>query len=78
MQFENPFFHQIGKIDLTSSMEINITVQIDPESKLPVGDHFLSIPTYVIYEKRIAGDATKVFAGSIESVTINFTVREGT
>ena len=58
-------------------MEINITVQIDPESKLSTGCHFLSIPTYIMYEKRMSGDANEMFVGSIEAVTVNFTAEEG-
>lgn len=59
-------------------MEINVTVQIDPESTLSVGRHFLTIPAFTMYEQRMANDATKMFVGSVESVTVNFTVREGT
>ena len=58
-------------------MEINITVQIDPESKLSTGGHFLSIPTYIMYEKHMSGDANEMFVGSIEAVTVNFTAKEG-
>ena len=58
-------------------MEINIIVQIDPESKLSTGGHFLSIPTYIMYEKRMPGDANEMFVGLIEAVTVNFTVKEG-
>ena len=58
-------------------MEINITVQIDPERALSAGQHFLSVPSFTIYEQRMASNATKMFVGSIEAVTINFTVREG-
>ena len=71
------YFSQTGQIQLGASMEINITVQIDPKSKLSVGRHFLSIPTHNIYEQRMAGGATKMSVGSVESVTVNFTVREG-
>ncbi|CAH3026507.1 unnamed protein product, partial [Porites evermanni] len=67
---------KVGKIELTFSREINITVQIDPESKLSTGGHFLSIPTYIMYEKRMSGDANEMFVGSIEAVTVNFTVKE--
>ena len=59
-------------------MEINITVQIDHERKLSVGRHFLTIPAFVMYEQRMANGAAKMFVGSVESVTVNFTVREGT
>ena len=58
-------------------MEINITVQIDPESKLSTGGHFLSIPTYIMYEKHMSGDANEMFVSSIEAVTVNFTAKEG-
>ena len=59
-------------------MEINITVQIDHENTLSVGPHFLTIPTFIMYEQRMANGAAKMFVGSVESVTVNFTVREGT
>lgn len=68
---------QIGQIQLGSSMEINITVQIDPEGALSAGQHFLSVPSFTIYEQRMASNATKMFVGSIEVITVNFTVREG-
>ena len=58
-------------------MEINITIRIDPESKLSTGGHFLSIPTYIMYETRMSGDAFEMFVGSIEAVTVNFTAKEG-
>ncbi|KAJ7327768.1 hypothetical protein OS493_026647 [Desmophyllum pertusum] len=67
---------QIGQIQLGSSVEINITVQIDPESTLSVGQHFLTIPTFTMYEQRMADGSTKMLVGSVESVTVNFTVRE--
>ena len=57
-------------------MEINITVQIDPGSTLSFGRHFLSIPTYIMYEQRMAGGASNKSVGSVMSVTVNFTVRE--
>ena len=59
-------------------MEINITVQIDPDSTLPVGQHFLTIPNFATYEQHVKNGATKMFVGSAEPVTVNFTVREGT
>ena len=59
-------------------MEINIKVQIDHERTLSVGRHFLTIPTFVTYEQRMANGATKMFIGSVESITVNFTVTEGT
>ena len=59
-------------------MEINITVQIDHESTLSVGRHFLTIPVFVMYEQRVANGAAKMFVGSVEWVTVNFTVIEGT
>ena len=59
-------------------MEINITVQIDPDSTLSVGQHFLSIPTFFLYEQRMGNGTAKMFVGSAESVTVSFTVREGT
>ncbi|XP_078369723.1 uncharacterized protein LOC144653563 isoform X2 [Oculina patagonica] len=67
---------EVGQIQLGASMEINITVEIDPDSTLSVGQHFLSIPTFAVYEQRIANGGTKMFVGSAESVTVNFTVRE--
>lgn len=57
-------------------MEINITVQLDRESTLSVGRHFLTIPTFTMYEQRTANGATKMFVGSVEPVTVNFTVTE--
>ena len=71
-------FGQIEQIQLGASVEINITVQIDYESTLSVGKHFLTIPTFITYEQRMANGATKVYVGSVESVTVNFTAREGT
>ena len=71
-------FGQIEQIQLGASVEINITVQIDHKSTLSVGRHFLTIPTFLMYEQRMANGATKIFVGSVESVTVNFTVREGT
>lgn len=70
------YFHQIGQIQLAASMKINITVQIDPGGELSAGHHFLTIPTYTMYEQRMAGSAAKIFVGSVESVTANFTVKE--
>lgn len=29
-----------------------------------------------MYEKRMSGDANEMFVGSIEAVTVNFTVKE--
>ena len=69
---------QVGQIQLGASMEINITVQIDPDSTLSVGQHFLTIPNFATYEQHVANGATKMFLGSAEPVTVNFTVREGT
>ncbi|XP_020603965.1 titin-like [Orbicella faveolata] len=67
---------EIEQIQLGASVEINITVQIDHKSTLSVGRHFLTIPTFLMYEQRMANGATKIFVGSVESVTVNFTVRE--
>ncbi|XP_068701761.1 uncharacterized protein [Montipora foliosa] len=64
---------KIGQIQLAASMEMNFTVQIDAGSKLSVGRHFLSIPTYTVYEQR---NASQVFVSSVKPVTVNFTVRE--
>ena len=71
------YFHQIGQIQLAASMKVNITVQIDPGGELSAEHHFLTIPTYTMYEQRMAGSAAKIFVGSVESVTANFTVKEG-
>ena len=71
------YFHQIGQIQLVASTKINIRVQIDPGGELSAGHHFLTIPTYTMYEQRMAGSAAKIFVGSMESVTVNFTVKEG-
>lgn len=60
------------------SLEINITVQIDSRSELSTGRHFLAIPTYTMYEQRMADGAAKIFVGSVNPVTVNFTVKEGT
>lgn len=68
---------QIDQIPLGASVEINITVQLDRESTLSVGRHFLTIPTFTMYEQRMANGATKMFVGSVEPVTVNFTVTEG-
>ena len=72
------FSDQIEQIQLGTSVEINITVQIDHESTLSVGRHFLTIPAFVMYEQRVANGAAKMFVGSVEPVTVSFTVREGT
>lgn len=73
------FFYvcQIGEIQPGSSKQINITVQIDPKRVLSVGKYFLSVPSFILYEQRMASNAAKLFVGSIESVTLNFTVKEG-
>ena len=67
-------FNQIGQIKLAGSREINITVQIDPRRELSAGRHFLTIPTYTMYDQRMADEATKTFVGSVDPVTVNFTV----
>ncbi|PFX22649.1 titin-like [Stylophora pistillata] len=67
---------KIGEIQPVSSKQINITVQIDPKRVLSVGKYFLSVPSFILYEQRMANDAAKMFVSSIQSVTINFTVRE--
>ena len=71
-------FGQIEQIQLGASVEINITVQIDHERTLSVGRHFLTIPAFVMYEQLVVNGAVRMFVSSVESVTVNFTVREGT
>ena len=61
---------------MKASVEVNITVQIDPGSRLSLGRHFLSIPTYTIYEQQNASNVSGVFVGSVKPITVNFTVKE--
>lgn len=66
----------LGQIEMEASVEVNITVQIDPGSRLSLGRHFLSIPTHTIYEQQKASNASGVFVGSVKPITVNFTVKE--
>ena len=69
---------QVDQVLVGTFWEMNITLQIDPEGSLSVGRHFLTIVSYTIYKQRMPGGGSETIVGPVESVTVNFTVDDGT